>query len=313
MMLARTLLNIYFENELKCFQIEDITHHAYPLTYATPNFIINAIHDEIKELSDKQIEEIMTTVHKQSQSTSDTFIIDKHLPEMFKTIVESKEFRTRLHNYIIKHPPLDSYVFDKTTGHMYKAKHAHHYDAILSIMALHPELKTIENQDAFILNQLILAGQSKGITWYQPTFLAKHSEQDLLEQYDVDATFNKIYSDILKANETRPEDDKQHYYLVVDNHQTKRPKIIITQDKERVIKTLIDYNLADEIIEYIDEYEFLTTSFLDELKLAQTYRQPLYNNSEIIDFKMTNGYDHTKFHKLALFKRIHPERTPIND
>lgn len=300
MMIAKTLLNIYFENKLKCFEIEELTHHEYPLTYATPTFITNAIHDELKELSDERIEAIMTKVYETLEPKPEAFIIDHHIPEMFEALINSTEFRTRLHNYVKQYPPLDSFVIDKTSGHLYKAKHTHHFDTVLSIMKLHPELTTIEAQDDFILNKLILGGQFYSKNWYQPEFLVKHSNQDALEQYDVDATFDKIYADILETNKTRPVDDKQYYKLVVDNYDLDKPKVVITRNPTEIIKVLIDYNLTD----IVDDYDFLDDAFIKELHLAQNYRKPLYSNSDIVDFKMSNGYDHINFQDLAVFKTI---------
>lgn len=300
MMIAKTLLNIYFEKELRYFEIEELTHHEYPLRYATPTFITNAIHDELKELSDERVEQIMTQVHETSQSTSDTFLIDQHLPEMFDVLVNSTEFRTRLHNYVKKHQPLDSFVIDKTSGHLYKAKYAHHLNTILSIMKLHPELTTIEEQDDFIMNQLVLGGQSRDKTWYQPEFLVKITSQDVLEQYDVDATFDKIYADVLEANRTRPADDKQYYKLIIDNFNLDKPKVVITRDPKEIIKTLIDYDLTD----IVDDVDFLDDAFINELNVAQNYRQPRYHNSDVVDFHMSNGYDHINFQELSVFKTI---------
>ena len=300
MMIARTLLNIYFEKELKCFEIEELTHDEYPLKYATPTFIKNAIHDELKELSDERIDAIMTSVYETLDPKPDAFVIDHHIEKMFAAMVQSSEFRTRLHQFAKKYPPLEDYVIDKTSGHIYKAKYAHHFDTVLSILKLHTELTTVAEQDEFILNNLVLGGQSRSKTWYQPEFLVKHTDQDALEQYDIDATFDKIYADILETNKTRPLDDKPYFKFVVDNQDVNKTEIIVTKDRKKIIRALLDHDLVD----LAEDYDFPDEAFFEELHLAKDYRQSLYLDSDIAEFKMTNGYDHTVFPNLAVFKTI---------
>lgn len=287
MALARQLITLHFETKLKAFDTSLLSHGNYEIDYETPVFIREAVYKTLDDMSDEQLEEFMSQVAREHNIKGD-FFFDQYLPEIFDKIVKSEYFKDILEKCHQKHPVFDSYVKDLTSGVIYKANYSCHYETIIAILNQHPELDTPEKQDNFVMTKLKLVGESYNKDWYKPKFFVIHKEDDSkLYIYDVQAAFNRVYTDALIANKT--EKPEISWNIVIDDYENNKFINKVIKDKSKVIKYLIQYNLLEQAQEINPDFftddvnniiEFIQTN--DELFITKS------DDAELIDLKQTH-------------------------
>ena len=287
MALARQLVTLHFETKLKAFDTSLLSHGNYEIDYETPVFIREAVYKTLDDMSDEQLEEFMSQVAREHNIKGD-FFFDQYLPEIFDKIVKSEYFKDILEKCHQKHPVFDSYVKDLTSGVIYKANYSCHYETIIAILNQHPELDTPEKQDNFVMTKLKLVGESYNKDWYKPKFFVIHKEDDSkLYIYDVQAAFNRVYTDALIANKT--EKPEISWNIVIDDYENNKFINKVIKDKSKVIKYLIQYNLLEQAQEINPDFftddvnniiEFIQTN--DELFITKS------DDAELIDLKQTH-------------------------
>lgn len=301
MALARQLVTLHFETKLKAFDTSLLSHGNYEIDYETPVFIREAVYKTLDDMSDEQLEEFMSQVAREHNIKGD-FFFDQYLPQIFEKIIQSEYFKDILEKCYKKHPVFKSYVKDLTSGIIYKANYACHYEVVVAILSQHPELDTPEKQDDFVMNQLKLIGESYNQEWYKPKHFITHKEDDSkLYQYDVQAAFNRVYTDALIANKTEKPD--MSWNIVIDDYENNKFINKVIKDKSKVIKYLIKYELVEQaqelnpdfftddvnnIIEFIQSNDelFITTSDDAELiDLKQTHDTITYDREPLIIYK----------------------------
>lgn len=265
--IARTLLAIHFDKDLKGFDMSELSHINYKIDYETPIFIINAIDNMIKNITNDELDTIISSIAS-DYDISDEFPITNHYPEIFKRMLETDRFQELLQEYYYKYPVLTNYVRDKNTGKDYYAKHAHHYDTVTAIMSLYPELDSIEKQDDFFMNSILLRGNSKHHNWYKPTYLQINPSNHTLEYYDVQKVFQKCVEDVYQSIET-PISEKTYWHIAYDNYILDKPKHLRTDDVNKIIKTIVKYDLIDDV-EFMCP-EFLTDEIQNTIDLVKNY------------------------------------------
>lgn len=293
MALARQLVTLHFETKLKAFDTSLLSHGNYEIDYETPVFIREAVYKTLDDMSDEQLEEFMSQVAREHNIKGD-FFFDQYLPQIFEKIIQSEYFKDILENCHQKHPVFDSYVKDLTSNIIYKAKYACHYDTIIAILSQHPELDTPEKQDDFVMNQLKLIGESYNQDWYKPKyFVVPKEDNSKLYQYDVQAAFNKVYTDALIASNT--EKPEPIWNIIIDDYENNKLINKIIKDKSKVVKYLVQYNVLEEAQEF--EPEFFTDDIEDIINFVQSDSELINTKSddaELVDFKPTFdtiGYD----------------------
>lgn len=287
MALARQLVTLHFETKLKAFNTSLLSHENYEIDYETPVFIREAIYKTLENMSDEQLEDFMSQVAREHNIKGD-FFFDKYLPQIFEKIVQSEYFKDILEKCHQKHPVFDSYVKDLTSGIIYKANYAHHYDAVIAILSQHPELDTPEKQDDFVMTKLKLIGESYNQAWYKPKYFVRYKEDtSKLYQYDVQAAFNRVYSDALIANQT--EKPEPSWNIIIDDYENNKFINKIIKDKSKVIKYLIQYDVLEEAQDinpnfFTDDVESIIRFVQnnDELFITKS------DDSELIDLKQTH-------------------------
>ena len=301
MALARQLVTLHFETKLKAFDTSLLSHGNYEIDYETPVFIREAVYKTLDNMSDEQLEEFMSQVAREHNIKGD-FFFDQYLPQIFEKIIQSEYLKDILENCHQKHPVFDSYVKDLTSNIIYKAKYACHYDTIIAILSQHPELDTPEKQDDFVMTKLQLVGESYNKDWYKPKyFVVPKEDNSKLYQYDVQAAFNRVYTDALIANKTEKPD--MSWNIVIDDYENNKFINKIIKDKKKIIKYLIQYNILEQaqelnpdfftddvnnIIEFIQSNNelFITTSDDAELiDLKQTHDTIKYDREPLIIYK----------------------------
>lgn len=286
MALARQLITIHFETKLKAFNTSLLSHGNYEIEYETPVFIREAIYKTLDEMSDEQLEDFMSQVAREHNIKGD-FFFDQYLPQIFEKIIQSDYFKDILEKCYQKHPVFDSYVKDKTTGIIYQARYAHHYEVVVAILSQHPELDTPEKQDDFVMNQLKLVGESYNQDWYKPKYFVTNKDDNFkLYQYDYKAAFEKVYNDAISANKT--EKPEPSWNVIIDDYENNELINKIIKDKSKVIKYLVQYNVLKEAQDF--EPEFFTDDIEDIINFVKSDSDLINTKSddaELVDLKPT--------------------------
>lgn len=196
--MTRQILNIFWETNLHQFNAMEISYQNAPFRHRVPKAIIYSINEVLMKIDDQLLEECIS---KAISSGDYTIGKDpKETLEILKTICQTNLFKKILDANHAKKPVTISYVFDKTTNIEYLADFGHHADTILTIVASHPELDTVEKADQFIMNDLIIEGYA-GNSYYVPDgeLEDKQYEYDLckyrvhrLVAVDLEATTQKL-------------------------------------------------------------------------------------------------------------------------
>lgn len=286
MTLARQLVTLHFETKLKAFDTSLLSHGNYEIDYETPVFIREAVYKTLDDMSDEQLEEFMSQVAREHNIKGD-FFFDQYLHQIFEKIIQSEYFKDILEKCYKKNPVFKSYVKDLTSGIIYKANYACHYEVVVAILSQHPELDTPEKQDDFVMNQLKLIGESYNQEWYKPKHFITHKEDDSkLYQYDIQAAFNRVYTDALIANKTEKPD--MSWNIVIDDYENNKFINKVIKDKSKVIKYLIQYELVEQAQElnpdfFTDDIENIINFVQSDSQLINTKS----NDAELVDFKPT--------------------------
>lgn len=178
--LTRLMLNMYMNKELNNF---GNTKETY--------YIQKAVQDTTEYVSDEFLENIMETIAKE-HGYDDEFNIANHINIIFDRIIKTEEFKKYLKEAFFEIPPFDNYIVDKTTNKLYKTQFGNHFETIMNIIQLHPELDTVEKQDDFVMSQLKLVGTTHEQNYYTPKDLVFHNNTELKE-FDYYKEFLKIY------------------------------------------------------------------------------------------------------------------------
>lgn len=182
--LTRLMINMYVNRQLNNFEN---THKT--------SYIQKAIQDTTEYVSDDFLDNIMKTIAKE-QDCKDEFNIAEHIDVIFDRITKTDEFKKYLKDAFFDIPPFDNYIIDKTTNKIYKTDFAHHFETIIQIIQLHPELDTIEKQDDFVMNNLKLVGTNHEQNYYTPKDLVYvNQEQSKIKDFDYYQNFLKIYEE----------------------------------------------------------------------------------------------------------------------
>ena len=232
--MTRQILNIFWETNLHQFNAMEISYQNTPFRHRVPKAIIYSINEVLMEIDDQLLEECIS---KAISSGDYTIGKDpKETLEILKTICQTNIFKKILDANHAKKPVTISYVFDKTTNIEYLADFGHHADTILTIVASHPELDTVEKADQFIMNDLIIKGYADN-AYYVPDGELEDKQYDYdlckynvhrLIAIDLEATTQKLldlfYEQDVKVSDSDFEPDYA-YHLSYTNEYT-RPTFV---------------------------------------------------------------------------------------
>lgn len=179
--LTRLMLNMYMNKELNNFGNTKETYYMQ-----------KAVQDITEYVSDEFLENIMETIAKE-HGYDDEFNIANHINIIFDRIIKTEEFKKYLKESFFEIPPFDNYIVDKKTNKLYKTQFGKHFETIMNIIQLHPELDTVEKQDDFVMSQLKLVGTTHEQKYYTPKDLVLHNNKTELKSFDYYKEFLKIY------------------------------------------------------------------------------------------------------------------------
>ena len=148
------LTKAYFENHLKQFRQEALSHIEAPFEIKLPkraHLIINKF-----IYNNPKITVIIKQLMEKHQSQLGNIINQPFIEKLFELLLHSQKFK----NHCKKSRFSDSYVYDKTTNREYPCQFGFHSEVIFKIVNSHKELKTMKEKDDFILNQLEIVGST---------------------------------------------------------------------------------------------------------------------------------------------------------
>lgn len=178
--LTRLMLNMYMNKQLNNFGNTKETYYMQ-----------KAVQDTTEYVSDEFLKNIMETIAKE-HDYDEEFNIANHINIIFDRIIKTEEFKKYLKEAFFEIPPFDNYIVDKTTNKLYKTQFGNHFETIMNIIQLHPELDTVEKQDDFVMSQLKLVGTTHEQNYYTPKDLVFHNNTELKE-FDYYKEFLKNY------------------------------------------------------------------------------------------------------------------------
>lgn len=148
------LIKAHFENDLKQFRQEALSHIEAPFEIKLPNRALMIINRYIYD--NPKITNIIKQLMEKHRAQLGTFINQPFIEKLFELLLHSQKFK----NHCKKSRFSDSYVYDKTTNREYPCQFGFHSEVIFKIVNSHKELKTMKEKDDFILNQLEIVGST---------------------------------------------------------------------------------------------------------------------------------------------------------
>lgn len=148
------LIKAHFENNLKQFRQEGLSHIEAPFEIKLPKRAHLIINEFL--YNNPNITHIIKQLMEKHQAQLGTFINQPFIEKLFELLLHSQKFK----NHCKKSRFSDSYVYDKTTNREYPCQFGFHSEVIFKVVNSHKELKTMKKKDDFILNQLEIVGST---------------------------------------------------------------------------------------------------------------------------------------------------------
>lgn len=186
--IQRFLLQHEFQSYYKQFDAEAVSHDAAPISTHTPGWLVIAIN---KFLDESNLPEFIDHYKATNPEEIDVNALLKYLLTT-EAFIDFAGYC--LERYLLRGNNQDVWpncVFDKTTKQLYPSQYGNHRSTIETVLSQHPELRadseeeTIQNQNDFIMNQLILIG-NKGTTDYYQAKYEVHSKELMVNQKPLD-------------------------------------------------------------------------------------------------------------------------------
>lgn len=148
------LIKAHFENNLKQFKQEAISHIEAPFEIKLPKRALPITQEFL--YNNPKIPYVIKQLMEKHQSQLGNIINQPFIEKLFELLLHSQKFK----NHCKKSRFSDSYVYDKTTNREYPCQFGFHSEVIFKIVNSHKELKTMKEKDDFILNQLEIVGST---------------------------------------------------------------------------------------------------------------------------------------------------------
>ena len=177
--IQRFLLQHEFQSYYKQFDAEAVSHDAAPISTHTPVWLVIAIN---KFLDESNLPEF---IDHYKETNTEEIDVNALLKYLLTTDAFIDFAGYRLERYPLRGNNQDVWpncVFDKTTKQLYPSQYGNHRSAIETVLSQHPELRadseeeTIQNQNEFIMNQLILIGNKGTTDYYQAEYEVRLKE-----------------------------------------------------------------------------------------------------------------------------------------
>lgn len=161
----RRLLKDEFQCVYKEFDASAVSHSASPIKTRTPIWLVWAINDFLSTCSDDFLEQ--TAKDYQAVANPKHLIAHDFLHYVLRTDAFEKQAMLTIKNYLeLVEDPKDLWsngVFDRQTNKLYTITNGDMDGLIKSIVKYHDHLKTDEEREAFIANELIRVNKTDAI------------------------------------------------------------------------------------------------------------------------------------------------------
>ena len=267
-MIQRFLLKHEFQSYYKQFDAQAVSHDAAPISTHTPVWLVIAIN---KFLDGFNLPEFIDHYKETNPEEIDVNALLKYLltTEAFTHIAAY-----RLEQYLLGDNHKDIWpncVFDKTTKQLYPSRYGNHRSTIETILSQHPELRadreeeTIQNQNDFITNQLILIGNKGTTDYYQAKYEVRLKDLTVnQEPLDIKAVIQERFDTFDHALNTPDNGTRYISYCFQSNNDA------ITETNQTDIAPVVK-RFAQ--LGFLDEFEAVATSSgLDAFDLISSAR-----------------------------------------
>lgn len=186
--IQRLLLKHEFQSYYKQFDAGAVSHDAAPISTHTPVWLVVAINEFLDEFN------LPEFIDRYKETHPEEINVNAFLKYLLTTDAFINSTGYCLERYLLRGNNQDVWpncVFDKTTRQLYPSQYGNHRSTIETVLSQHPELRadseeeTIQNQNEFIMNQLILIG-NKGTTDYYQAKYEVHSKELMVNQEPLD-------------------------------------------------------------------------------------------------------------------------------
>lgn len=261
------LIKAHFENNLKQFRQETLSHIEAPFEIKLPNRALMMTQEFLYD--NPKITVIIKRLMETHQTQLGTFINQPFIEKLFELLLHSQKFK----NHCKKSRFSDSYVYDKTTNREYPCQFGFHSEVIFKIVNSHKELKTMKEKDDFILNQLEIVGST--------------------------------YTDNYKAAEQYDGSYKESKAQYVDVHQSIIQFYQKAKDQAELIKKLKPAKCFE--LAYLEDDEVVTErftnvpSFIEKLKELGLEESNTYNSFE---FRECQNQVHSQLDNILYIEQV---------
>lgn len=263
------LIKAHFENNLKQFRQESLSHIEAPFEIKLPNRALmitqQFLYDNPKIIT--IIKQLMEKHHAQLG----TFINQPFIEKLFELLLHSQKFK----NHCKKSRFSDSYVYDKTTNREYPCQFGFHSEVIFKVVNSHKELKTMKEKDGFILNQLEIVGST--------------------------------YTDNYKAAEQYDGSYQESQAQYVDVHQSITQFYQKAKTQAELLKKLKPVKCFE--LAYLEDSEAITerfaniSSFIERLK-ELGLKEPQDDNTNLDDYQKCQEEAHKQIDNILYIEQV---------
>lgn len=177
--IQRFLLRHEFQHHYNQFYSRTVSHDAAPITTRTPMWLVIATNEFLEKFN------IQEFIKRYKENHPGEIEVNAFLKYLLTTDTFANFAEYQLEQYLSGDNHQDVWpncVFDKTTKLLYPSQYGNHRDTVETILSQHRELRddneaqTIENQNDFVMNQLILIGNKGTTDYYQAKYEVRPEE-----------------------------------------------------------------------------------------------------------------------------------------
>lgn len=168
-----------FQHHYKQFDAQAVSHDAAPITMRTPVCLVIAINKFLDQFN------VQEFIKRYKEKYSQEINVNAFLKYVLTTDTFATFAGYQLEQYLSGDDQQDVWpncVFDKKAKLLYPSQYGNHRGTIETILSQHHELRadneeqTIQNQNDFIMNELILIGNKGTTDYYQAKYEVRPEE-----------------------------------------------------------------------------------------------------------------------------------------
>lgn len=177
--IQRFLLQHIFQHYYRQFDAQAVSHDAALISTRTPIWLVIAINEFLDQFN------VQEFIKRYKESHPEEINVNAFLKYVLTTDTFANFAGYQLEQYLLEDNHQNVWsncVFDKTTKLLYPSQYGNHRSTIETILSQHRELRadneaqTIENQNDFVMNQLILIGNKGTTDYYQAKYEVRPEE-----------------------------------------------------------------------------------------------------------------------------------------